>query len=92
VTNELYARRMAKMVREEGVDAIYFFTNGFTGSGNYGEFGINEELIAKAIRESGVRLYVRVPFEFGVVPMKLQKLAVASGGGVFFWSEQRSRF
>jgi len=83
-TNEIYARRMAKMVREEGVDVIYFFTNGFTGSGNYGEFGINEELIAKAIREDGVRLYVRVPFEFGVAPMKLQKLAVASGGGVFF--------
>lgn len=83
-TSELYARRMAKMVREDGVDAIYFFTNGFTGSGNYGEFGIKEELMAKAIREAGVRLYMRVPFEFGVVPMKLQKLAIASGGGVFF--------
>ncbi len=82
--SELYARRMAGMVREKGVDAIYFFTNGFTGSGNYGEFGIDEELMAKAIREAGVRLYVRVPFEFGVAPMKLQKLAIASGGGVFF--------
>ena len=83
-TDEYYARRMAKMIREEGVDAIYFFTNGYTGSGIYGEFRINEELIARAIREAGVRLYVRVPFEFGVAPMKLQKLAIASGGAVFF--------
>ena len=44
---------------------------------------MNEELIARAIREAGVRLYVRVPFEFGVAPLKLQKLAIASGGGVF---------
>ncbi|MFK5922041.1 MAG: hypothetical protein QM496_07665 [Verrucomicrobiota bacterium] len=83
-TDEVYARRMAKMIREEGVDAIYFFTNGYAGSGEYGEFGVNEPLIAQAIREAGVRLYVRVPFEFGVVPMKLHQLAVASGGGVFF--------
>ncbi len=83
-TDEFYARRMAKMIREEGVDAIYFFTNGYTGSGNYGEFRVNEDLIARAIREAGVRLYVRVPFELGVVPLKLQKLAIASGGGVFF--------
>lgn len=92
VTNGIYARRMAKMVRDEGVDAIYFFTNGFTGSGNYGEFEINEGLIATAIREAGVRLYVRVPFEFGVAPMKLQKLAVASGGGVFFGARNDSDF
>ncbi len=83
-TDEFYARRMAKMIRNEGVDAIYFFTNGYTGSGYYGEFRVNEELITHAIREAGVRLYVRVPFEFGVVPLKLQKLAIASGGGVFF--------
>lgn len=82
-TDEFYARRMAKMIRDEGVDAIYFLTNGYTGSGNYGEFIVNEELIARAIREAGVRLYVRVPFEFGVAPLKLQKLAIASGGGVF---------
>lgn len=82
--DEFYARRMAKMIREKNVDAIYFFTNGYTGSGYYGEFRVNEDLIEKAIREEGVRLYLRVPFEFGVVPMKLHRLAIASGGGVFF--------
>lgn len=79
-----YARRMARLVREEGVDAIYFFTNGYTGGGEYGHFETANHLISAAIREAGVRLYLRVPFEFGVVPMELQRLALASGGGVFF--------
>lgn len=83
-SDEIYARRMAKLIREEGVDAIYLFTNGYTGSGEYGELKMNEVLISKAIRQAGVRLYIRMPFEFGVVPMKLHQLAIASGGGVFF--------
>lgn len=79
-----YARRMARLVREEGVDAIYFFTNGYAGGGDYGHFETANLLIAAAIREAGVRLYLRVPFEFGAVPMEWQRLALASGGGVFF--------
>lgn len=78
-----YARRMARMVREEKVDAIYFFTNGYSG-GEYGRFEVDLPLIAAAIREANVPLYVRVPFELGVVPMALQRLALASGGGVFW--------
>jgi len=80
---ERYARRMADLVRKEKVDAIYFFTNGYSGGGEYGTFEVDTALIAAAIREAGVRLFVRVPFEFGPVPIDLQKLAVASGGGVF---------
>ncbi|MCB1093734.1 MAG: hypothetical protein KDL87_19495, partial [Verrucomicrobiae bacterium] len=80
---DAFARRIARLVREDGVDAVYFFTNGYTGGGDYGTFRVNESLIAAAIRESGTRLYVRVPFELGVPPMALQRLALASGGGVF---------
>ncbi len=78
-----YARRMADLVRKEGVDAIYFFTNGYTGGGEYGTFEVDVPLVAAAIREAGVRLFVRVPFEFSPIPIELQKLALASGGGVF---------
>lgn len=78
-----FARRLARLVREEGVDAVYFLTNGYTGGGDYGTFRVDEPLIAAAVREAGVRLYVRVPFELGVIPMRLQRLALASGGGVF---------
>lgn len=77
-----YARRMARMAREDGVDAIYFFTNGYSG-GDYGRFEVDLPLIAAAIREANVALYVRVPYELGVAPIALQRLAMASGGGIF---------
>ncbi|MCB1232058.1 MAG: hypothetical protein KDN19_17450 [Verrucomicrobiae bacterium] len=78
-----YAEAIARLVREQGVDAVYFFTNGYTGGGDYGSFEVDAPLIATAIREAGVNLYVRVPFEFGVAPIPLQQLALASGGTVF---------
>lgn len=80
---ERYARAVARLVREGGADAIYLFTNGYTGGGDYGHFEVDEELLALAIRDAGVRLHVRVPFEFGPVPTSLHRLARASGGGVF---------
>lgn len=82
-----YAFAMARLVREEEVDAIYLFTNGYTGGREYGRFRVNVPLMAAAIREAGVKLYVRVPYETGVVPMDLQQLAIASGGGVFQGAE-----
>ena len=78
-----YALQIARLVRTEKVDAIYFFTNGYRGGGEYGACAIDVELMAQAIREAGVRLYVRMPFEFGPAPFSLQRLAIASGGGVF---------
>jgi hypothetical protein len=77
------SRRVAKLVREEKCDAIYLFTNGYLGEGDYGTWTIDWNLLALAIRESGTRLYVRVPFEFGPTPLALARLAMASGGGVF---------
>jgi len=77
------SRRVAKLVREEKCDAIYLFTNGYLGRGEYGTWKIDWNLLALAIRESGTRLYVRVPFEFGPTPLELARLAMASGGGVF---------
>ncbi len=77
------SRRVAKLAREERCDAIYLFTNGYLGGGDYGTWSIDWDLLALAIRESGTRLYVRVPFEFGPTPLSLSRLAMASGGGVF---------
>jgi hypothetical protein len=77
------SRRVAKMVREETCDAIYLFTNGYLGEGDYGTWKLDWNLLALAIREAGTRLYVRVPFEFGPTPLALARLAMASGGGVF---------
>lgn len=77
------SRRVAKLAREEKCDAIYLFTNGYLGDGDYGTWSIDWNLLALAIRESGARLYVRVPFEFGPTPLPLARLAMASGGGVF---------
>lgn len=77
------SRRVARFVREEKCDAIYLFTNGYLGGGDYGTWSIDWNLLALAIRESGTRLYVRVPFEFGPTPLALARLAMASGGGVF---------
>jgi hypothetical protein len=77
------SRRIAKMAREEKCDAIYLFTNGYLGEGDYGTWTLDWNLLALAIRDSGTRLYVRVPFEFGPTPLALARLAMASGGGVF---------
>lgn len=77
------SRRVANLAREEQCDAIYLFTNGYLGGGDYGTWAIDWNLLALAIRESGTRLYVRVPFEFGPTPLALSRLAMASGGGVF---------
>lgn len=80
---EAFAARIAELVRVHQVDALYLFTNGYTGDGDFGEFKIAEPAIAQIIREAGVNLYVRVPFEFGIPPLSLQQLALASGGAVF---------
>ncbi len=77
------SRRVANMAREEKCDAIYLFTNGYLGQGDYGTWTLDWNLLALAIREAGARLYVRVPFEFGPTPTELARLAMASGGGVF---------
>jgi hypothetical protein len=76
-------RTVARMSRVEKCDAIYLFTNGYLGGGDYGTWKLDLDLLTVAIRESGTRLFVRVPFEFGPVPLELQRLAMASGGGVF---------
>lgn len=76
-------RAVARMAREERCEAVYLFTNGYLGGGEYGTWNLDISLLALAIRESGTRLFVRVPFEFGPVPLKLQQLALVSGGGVF---------
>jgi len=76
-------RRIARMVREDKVDAIYLFTNGYLGGGEYGTWTMDLNLLTLAIREAGTRLYVRIPFEFGPTPRALARLAMASGGGVF---------
>lgn len=78
-----YAYQIAKLVREKQVDAVYLFTNGHVGGGDYGTVALDVNLIALAIREAGVRLFIRMPFEFGPVPLPLSQLAMASGGGVF---------
>ena len=77
------AKAVAELVRNEKVDAVYIFTNGFTGGGRYGAPTIDENLLAFAIREAGVKLYVRMPFSTGSTPVSLEQLAIASGGEVF---------
>lgn len=76
-------RTIARMAREDACDAVYLFTNGYVGGGEYGTWTLDLPLLALAIRETGTRLFVRVPFEFGPVPLDVQRLAMASGGGVF---------
>ena len=76
-------RTIARMARVEKCDAIYLFTNAYLGGGDYGTWTLDADLLTLAIREAGTRLFVRVPFEFGPVPLGLQSLAMASGGGVF---------
>lgn len=75
-------RSVARMAREESCDAVYLLTNGYLGGGDYGTWGLDLQLLARAVRERGVRLYVRIPFEFGPVPIAMAQLAMASGGGV----------
>lgn len=76
-------RTVARMARDGKCDAIYLFTNGYLGGGDYGTWTLDLDLLTLAIREAGTRLFVRVPFEFGPVPLDVQRLAMASGGGVF---------
>ncbi|NLT72485.1 MAG: hypothetical protein GXX91_17565 [Verrucomicrobiaceae bacterium] len=78
-----YARHIANLARDHDVDAVYLFTNGYLGGGGYGSTALDLDLLALALRESSVRLYVRIPFEFGPASMDLTRLALASGGGVF---------
>ena len=77
------SRRLARLAREEKCDAVYLFTNGFLGGGDFGTWSLDHRLLALAIRDAGTRLFVRVPFEFGFIPLELAALAMASGGGVF---------
>lgn len=86
-TTDPIALRIAQMVREANLDAVYLFTNGYLGGGAYGSFTIDLEWIERAIREAGIRLYVRMPFETGPAPVALQRLALASGGRVFLGKE-----
>lgn len=77
------AKRIADFVRKDEVDAIYLFSNGYSGGSRYGICTIDQELLALAIREAGVKLYVRIPFETASAPISLERLALASGGAVF---------
>jgi hypothetical protein len=77
------AKKIAEMVREEGVDAIYLFTNGYSGGHRYGICTLDEELLELAVREAGAKLYIRMPFETCPAPISLEQLALASGGKVF---------
>lgn len=77
------AKAVAELVRNEKVDAVYLFTNGFTGGGNYGASTIDLNLLSLAIREAGVKLYIRMPFETGSTPVPMEQLALASGGEAF---------
>lgn len=78
-----YAYRIAQLIRDQKVDAIYLFTNGYVGGGDYGTIQWDMNLLSLALRDTGVKLYVRIPFEFGPVPVELSQLALATGGKVF---------
>ncbi|MBP6600185.1 MAG: hypothetical protein KA250_00165 [Verrucomicrobiales bacterium] len=78
-----YAYRIAQLIRDQKVDAVYLFTNGYVGGGDYGTIQWDMNLLSLALRDTGVKLYVRIPFEFGPVPVELSQLALASGGTVF---------
>ena len=80
------------MIKEHNLDSIYLFTNGFTDDRGYGNFAMSLEPLASFLKESGTRLYLRVPFEFGVPPVELQRLAIATGGQVFFGTPDDSDF
>lgn len=77
------ALAIARLAKEEGVDAIYLFTNGFTGGARYGTITIDEDVVARAAQETGVALHIRMPFETGSCPVSLERIALASGGQVF---------
>ncbi|MEM9015583.1 MAG: hypothetical protein AAGC68_01120, partial [Verrucomicrobiota bacterium] len=77
------ALQISKLAREGEVDAVYLFTNGFVGGNSYRSFTMNLEHLGRAVEGAGVRLYVRMPFETGPPPVRLQRLALASQGQVF---------
>ena len=84
--NEVFARRAVSLIRENNLDALYLFTNGFTDDKGYGTFSMDLEPLASFLKESGTKLYVRMPFEFGIVPIELKRLALSTGGITFFGS------
>jgi len=73
---------LAELITQHHPEAIYWFTNGYMGLGNYGKFGADIEVLSEGILNSGVKLYVRIPFELGIVPDLLEALAIESGGAV----------
>lgn len=73
---------LAELITQHHPDAIYWFTNGYMGKGDYGKFGVDLEVMSQGILDSGVKLFVRIPFELGVAPHALEELANKSGGAV----------
>lgn len=82
--NEVFARRATKLIQSNQLDAVYLFTNGYTDARGYGKFTMELEPLAAFLKESGKKLYVRVPFELGIAPIELKRLAISTGGAVFF--------
>lgn len=73
---------LAELITQHHPEAIYWFTNGYMGKGDYGKFGVDLEVLSQGVLNSGVKLYVRIPFELGIVPAALADLAIKSGGAV----------
>ncbi len=73
---------LAELITQHQPGAIYWFTNGYMGKGDYGKFGADLEVLSQGVLNSGVKLYVRIPFELGIVPAALEDLALKSGGAV----------
>lgn len=73
---------LAELITQHQPDALYWFTNGYMGKGDYGRFGADLEVLSQGVLDSGVKLYVRIPFELGMVPDALEDLANQSGGAV----------
>ncbi len=84
VQAKTFSLAAAKLIRDHDLDAMYMITNGFTNGKNYSGFNMSLEPLASVLKESGTRLYVRVPFELGFAPYEMQQLAAATGGAVFF--------
>ncbi|MDF1738926.1 MAG: hypothetical protein P1U86_07190 [Verrucomicrobiales bacterium] len=79
---------LAELITQHHPEAIYWFTNGYWGKGDYGKFGVDLEVLSEGILNSGVKLYIRIPFEFGVAPSALEELASRSGGAVLKGSHE----
>lgn len=73
---------LAELITQHQPEAIYWFTNGYRGKGDYGKFGVDLDVLSKGVLESGIKLFVRIPFELGVAPAALEALAKESGGAV----------